>query len=275
MSEKRASCRITSVDGREVYGRILSPSGEDTHRCHLTRPLLLLHGLGCSHEAWIPTLRCLAAEALDQPVVAPDMPGYGRSPGPPGALDIEELADWTVRLLDVLAIPSAHVAGSSMGCQVAMELARRHPARVESMLLVGPTTGHRFLSVGRYLIGLLHDGMQEPLRYNRTLLRMYRQMGLLRYLATAKKMLENDPLERPEAIRAPCLVVRGARDKIVPEPVARRLAAALPRGAFIEVEGAAHAVQFSAPERFTRITLSFLTGIEAFAGEIAPCRSNG
>jgi pimeloyl-ACP methyl ester carboxylesterase len=250
------------VDGREVRGRILPPSSEEGARRSLDRPLLLIHGLGCSADAWLPTLHCLEREGLDQPVVAPDMPGYGHSPGPPQALGMAELADWSARLLDALSLPEAYVAGNSMGCQVALALARRHPERVGGLLLVGPTTGTRFLSVGRYLLGLLRDGLREPLRYNALLMRMYWQMGLIRYLATAKEMLEDDPVEGAEVIAAPCLVIRGERDAIVPESVARRVAAALPRGELAQVEGVAHAVQFSAPHQFTRIALQFLAEVE-------------
>jgi pimeloyl-ACP methyl ester carboxylesterase len=250
------------VDGRRVCGRVLHPAREGRERRRLERPLLLLHGLSCSADAWLPTLRRLEREGLDQPVIAPDMPGYGYSPGPRAALGIGELAGWAVRLLEALAIPEAHVVGNSMGCQVTLALARRHPARVGKVVLVGPTTGTHFVSVGQYLLGLMLDSLREPLRYNGLLLRMYWQMGPIRYFATAKAMLEDDPLDDPAAVAAPCMVIRGERDAILPEPVARRLAAAIPRGDFATVEGVAHAVQFSAPDRFTRIALAFLAGVE-------------
>lgn len=249
---------LALVDGRPVHGRLLAPRPLVPSPSRPLAALLLIHGVACSADVWTPALRCLERESPDRPVIAPDMPGYGHSPGPPEALGIDALADWSARLLDALAIPTADVAGNSMGCQVALVLARRHPARVGRIVLAGPTTGRRWISLGRYLFGLLLDGTREPAAYNLLLLRMFRQMGPRRYFATARQMLEDDPLTRPEQIPAPCLVVRGERDAIVPAPVARRLAEVLPSGSFAEVEGAAHAVQFSAPERFTRIALAFL-----------------
>lgn len=246
------------VNGRRVRYRALDAGPAPTGR-----PLLLLHGLGCSSDAWLPTLDCLERREPGRLVIAPDMPGYGHSHGPPEALGMEDLADWAARFLDTFGIHCAHVAGGSMGCQVGLDLARRHPARVGSLVLVGPTTGEHFVPFRRYLRGLLLDGLREPMRYNLLLMRMYRQMGLPRYLATTKKMLEEDPVARPEAIRAPCLIVRGEWDAIVSERVARQLAAILPRGTFCSIEGVAHALQFSAPERFIEAALPFLREADA------------
>jgi pimeloyl-ACP methyl ester carboxylesterase len=218
--------------------------------------------LGCSGAAWDPALRCLARRPLGQPVVAPDLPGYGRSPGPREALGIDDLADWAAHLLAALGIARAYVAGNSMGCQVALALARRRPERVGGLVLVGPTTGER-VPLWRYALGLLADGRHEPLRYNAALVRMYSQMGIPRFLATTRKMLDDDPLGQAGAVAAPCLVLWGRDDRIIPERAARRLAKTLPRGSFLTVEGAAHAVQFNKPDSFVEIALAFLAGAEA------------
>jgi hypothetical protein len=46
--------------------------------------------------------------------------------------------------------------------------------------------------------------MREPLRYNATLLRMYWEMGIPRYLATVAKMLEDAPVSHAAEVSAPC-----------------------------------------------------------------------
>jgi 2-hydroxy-6-oxonona-2,4-dienedioate hydrolase len=266
MNDTPPSAQRLTIDGLPVRCQFLSPTGGTGESSLLRLPLLLIHGLGCSAAAWQPTLRCLEEQGLDQPVVAPDMPGYGGSPGPPEALGIAELADWNARLLDHFGIGRAHVAGNSMGCQVALALARRHPERVGGLVLVGPTTGGRIVRRRRYLLGLLLDGARESLDYNRTLMRMYRQMGVRRYMATVRKMLEDDPLAHAAAVAAPALVVRGHADPIVPETVARRLVTALPRATLATIPGAAHAVQFTRPESFLAVALAFLAGDGASEG---------
>ena len=222
----------------------------------------MLHGLGCSSDAWLPSLRVLAGRGLACPVYAPDMPGYGCTRCAGGALDMDELADWTARLMDVLKVERAYVGGNSMGCQVALSLARRHPERVAGLILLGPTTGSSQVPFWRYALGLLMDGVGESPMYNLKLLRMYSQMGLRRYLATVRHMMRDDPLAHAGEVRAPCLVTRGGNDRIVPEAAAKELAAALPRGEYQALDHTAHAAEYNTPELFVSAMLEFIGRVE-------------
>lgn len=254
------------IDGRRVRCRIIAPASSGAAPAPLGLPLLLIHGLGCSADAWGRALRRFSRCGLAHGVIAPDLPGYGRSAGPKAALDIDALADWTARLLDDLSVARAHVAGNSMGCQVALALARRHPDRVGGLVLIGPTQGV-VVPAWRYILGTMADGLREPILYAGVLPRMYLQMGPVRFVSTLRKMLRDDTLGHAAAVRAPCLVVRGGGDSIVPDASARRLADALPCGIYARIAGSAHAVQFNRPDSFIQTTLAFLAGTEAGNGE--------
>ncbi len=256
MFHEPSRLQTLTVDGRDVGVRTL----DAFHSNPDALPVVLLHGLGCSADAFRPTLEVLASRQTDFPVFVPDMPGFGCSSGPKQALSIPELADWLARLLDTLGIARAHFAGNSLGGQVLLALARRHPKRVGRMVLIGSTIGEQYISLARYASGLVLDSVQEPFYYSVVLSRMYFQMGLVRYLATTKAMLEDKPLEYRDKIKAPCLVLRGENDGIIPDPVARRLAAALPNGQFRRLSGSAHAMQFTRPREFTEVALSFWSG---------------
>lgn len=257
MFHEPSRLQMRTVDGRAVGVRTLD-AFQPSNPAAL--PVILLHGLGCSADAWRPTLGALARRQVDFPVFVPDMPGFGCSPGPKKALTVPELADWLARVLDALGIPLAHFAGNSLGGQVLLALARRHPARVGRLVLVGSTVGGQYISLARYAAGLAMDGLQEPLRYTAVLAYMYAQMGFVRYFETTLAMVEDEPLEYIGEVQSPCLVLRGARDGIIPDPVARRLAAALPRGQFRRVSGSAHAMQFGRPREFAEIALPFWAG---------------
>ena len=56
-----------------------------------------------------------------------DNRGAGRTPLPEGRLSASTMADDAAALLRALEVPSAHVAGFSMGSAIAQELALRHP----------------------------------------------------------------------------------------------------------------------------------------------------
>jgi len=96
-------------------------------------PLVLLHPLGSSRQAWDPVVPALA-EKFD--VIAVDLPGFGESAPLPGEPSPAALAAAVGGLLDELGIPAPHVAGNSIGGWVTMELARRRP--VASVTLLSP-----------------------------------------------------------------------------------------------------------------------------------------
>lgn len=257
--------RPVTVDGRPVQCRTL-PGADGRAATPPTLPIVLLHGLGCSWEAWKPAMRCLAVQKMGAPAFVPDLPGFGHSPGPPKALDVDALADWTVRLMDELGVGRAHLAGHSMGCQIALALARRHPERAGGIVLVGPTTGAGRVPYWRYVVGLFCDGFREPLRYNLTLLKMYAQMGLRRYLATVRKMMKDEPLDHAAEVHSPVLVLRGEHDAIVPLDVARQLGEALPQGRFVLVMDAAHALQYHSCQDFVALAVPFWQEVEGRLG---------
>ncbi|ANZ38007.1 hypothetical protein BBK82_20040 [Lentzea guizhouensis] len=100
--------------------------------------LLLVHGAGGSVQAnYGPVLGTLTQYFT---VIAPDLPGSGRSPKAAGPLDLDQLADDLVAVAVEAGHESFFVAGYSMGCAVAATIAVRHPERVRAMVLSTPFT---------------------------------------------------------------------------------------------------------------------------------------
>src|SRR6185312_14560675 len=96
--------------------------------------VVLIHGAGLDHSTWALHSRWFAHHGVS--VLAPDLPGHGRSKG--AALKtIAEMADWTAALLDATGASKAHLIGHSMGSLIALETAARHPARVSALGLIG------------------------------------------------------------------------------------------------------------------------------------------
>jgi pimeloyl-ACP methyl ester carboxylesterase len=98
------------------------------HREGSGPPLLLLHGSGHHWQAWKPVIDGLVDE-FD--VIACDSPGFGRS-APLGAgiePTIAAYADAFEWFVVELGLERPHVAGSSMGGAIALELARRRAVR--------------------------------------------------------------------------------------------------------------------------------------------------
>ncbi len=91
------------------------------------------HGAQCDHSVWILQSRYLAHHGYG--VLALDLPGHGRSEGPPLAR-VEDIADWIVAVLDAAGAKQASVVGHSMGSLIALECAARHPARISRIALL-------------------------------------------------------------------------------------------------------------------------------------------
>jgi pimeloyl-ACP methyl ester carboxylesterase len=69
-------------------------------------------------------------------VLAPDLPGHGRSAGPP-LPDVEAVASWLLAVLDAAGVRQAALVGHSMGSLAALEAAGRAPTRVTRLVMMG------------------------------------------------------------------------------------------------------------------------------------------
>jgi pimeloyl-ACP methyl ester carboxylesterase len=97
------------------------------------RPLLLILGLGADVSEYTALIDQLAARSQ---VIAFDNRGAGRTDKPDAPYSIEMMAADALGVLDTLGVPRACVLGISLGGRIAMELALRHPERVERLILV-------------------------------------------------------------------------------------------------------------------------------------------
>ncbi len=146
-----------------------------------------------------------------------------------------------------LPAPEVVVVGHSMGAQVVVSLAQRHPELVSRLVLVGPTLEPSrrtaFQAIGRLLV----DGTREPLAVNAIVFSDYVFRAGPAYTIRQLPLVLEDALEdRVADARVPMIVVRGDRDPIVSREWARELAARA-SAHHVEVPGP-HVVQYTAPE---------------------------
>jgi len=116
------------VAGRQA--RVLRADGDGDD------PQLLVHGLGGSAPTWIEVIAPLARRG---PVVAVDLPGFGRTPALDGdQLSVRGYRDFVLRTADALGWDRFTLHGNSMGGLIATHLAAKHPERVSGLVLVSP-----------------------------------------------------------------------------------------------------------------------------------------
>ncbi len=188
---------------RPYWGRLpLNGAGEDLEAA----PIVLVHGIATSSRGMEPLLRELGARHA---AFAPDLPGFGRSDPPPRALDLTGLAEELRRWLLDNRLAPAVLVGVSFGSQVAIDLASRHPAVVERLVLVGPTDpalrGRRTYA--------LRWALSAP-RLAPTAFRNLLEAGPWQ-AKRAQEQARRDPIEQKLArIEAPTLIIHQPEDLI-------------------------------------------------------------
>ena len=98
-------------------------------------PLLAVHGSGGGHDQGMAFASGLAKQGIR--VIAMSRFGYLRTPMPADASAAAQ-ADAHVCLLDALGIQRAAVMGGSAGAPSALQMALRHPNRVQALVLLVP-----------------------------------------------------------------------------------------------------------------------------------------
>jgi len=118
------SSRTIHVDGRDVPALWIDGRGT---------PQLLIHGLGGSKTNW---LEVMADLSHDGPVLAIDLPGFGRSPLGSHRSAMTAHADLVARCTRAWTDQPVALAGNSMGGLVAVLAASRHRDLADRVTLV-------------------------------------------------------------------------------------------------------------------------------------------
>lgn len=117
--------------GRTIYvekhDRTLPSSAPDT-------PILFIHGMYQTCKSWEPIL----ADFQDYTWIIYDVEPFGQSPATGLPLDMPSQAQTARDILAHFGYTTAHVAGHSAGCTIAVQLAHDSPASVRTLLLLAP-----------------------------------------------------------------------------------------------------------------------------------------
>jgi 3-oxoadipate enol-lactonase len=203
--------------------------------------LVLLHGSGQAGRMWRRQLDALSDRFH---VIAPDLPGFGRSPGP---FTMAGAVAGVARLATEHA--PAHLCGLSMGTLVAAGVAAERPELVNRLVLAGP------------VIAPARSGPHLLRRYRRwpgALVRVISDVhGRPGWLAMLDELESTDVTAQLPQISAPTLALCGARDRAA-LPDAHAVAAAVPGARLAVVPHAGHLLPGSAPKAFHAILGGFL-----------------
>lgn len=236
-------------------------------------PLLLVHGLMVTGEMFDPVIEHFVTRHR---VIVPDLRGHGRSRGLPPPYTAAQLASDLARLLDHLGIDSTAVLGYSAGGAIAQQLVFDHPDHCNRLVLAC-TYAFNMASVREQLEGHLAPVLIRILGLKRFarlivsqgakdldgprgdwLIALIASQDQRLMLSAWKETLAFDGRPRLADIRCPTLVIAGSNDKGVPIHHARMLHEGIAGSRLVMVAGANHALIWTRPDEFVRVTDEFL-----------------
>ncbi|MFC7704628.1 alpha/beta fold hydrolase [Plastorhodobacter daqingensis] len=241
------------LEGLRIHSR-----RSDQRPRHAGPPIVCVHGQVVSSRYMTPLIQRMGARF---PTVAPDLPGFGRSDKPNKVLTIRELADVLAHWMRAALGRPAVLLGNSLGCQIAVECAVRHPETVQALVLQGPTADPRLRSPGRAALANTLNTFRESSVGIGPLLD-YLQAGPWRAIRTAQYLLADRIEKKLPQIHQPALVVRGAKDLNVSQGWAEEVTRLLPRGELRVIPGAAHTMVAVGALELVRVATPFLLSLD-------------
>jgi pimeloyl-ACP methyl ester carboxylesterase len=230
-----------------------------------TTPIVLVHGFSSSRS-----LKALIrALGTRRPVFAPDLPGFGMSDQPVHPLDVPGLADALRRWLLENDLAPAILIGVSFGCQVAVDLAARHPAVVDRLVLVGPAFDPDARTPARLAMRWARNAPRSSPRLAPVVVHDLIDAGPWRSVRTLRKALQDPAEEKLGRIEAPTLVVRPERDHLAPAGWTERVAKLIPDAELVMLPKASHSIGPRTASRLTALLVPFLAEIEDEQEEVA------
>lgn len=251
---------ILTVDGAKVF----ATTGGKPFNPEL--PLVIfLHGAGFDHSMWALFSRWFSHHGYS--VLAPDLPGHGRSEGQL-ITSIPGMADWTIRLIEAAGAKKAGLVGHSMGSLIALDAAARHQDKVSSLSLIGvggampvspdllnaaKDNNHDaidMVSIWGFGFAAGLGGSQAP--------GLWMMGGGQRVLeCDAPGVLHNDlaacndyktALESAAKVNVPTTLILGERDMMTPLKSGKQLAAAIAGSKPVVLSGAGHMLTAERPD---------------------------
>jgi pimeloyl-ACP methyl ester carboxylesterase len=227
-------------------------------------PLVHLHSAAGPRVS--PVVRALAAR---HKIHAPFLPGFDGTGRHASVRNPIELADLVAEFIRTdLGEKACDVVAESFGGWVALWLAARHPGLVDHLVLEAPAGlvpdgegGFPADPKERFAKLYAHPDRSVPDARGAAVLEANRQM-MQSYAGEVS--FDRELAALLPTIKAHTLILMGTEDKIVPASSGQLIKSKIDRSRLTYIFGAAHALEFDAPDRVGGIASDFLERGESF-----------
>jgi pimeloyl-ACP methyl ester carboxylesterase len=222
--------------------------------------VVCVHGAGVSSRELLPFVEVLG-ETHDAWAI--DLPGFGASDKPARPLTLPALADVVAAWVGETGLERPCLFGLSFGCQVVADAAARHPEAAAALVLAGPTVDPRGRSPWRLAAQWLRNSRGESPSMAPLNAADYRDAGLRGVLAAFGESIRDRIEDKLPLITVPALVIRGGKDRMVPQAWAEEVTRLLPYGRLVVMDGLPHTTPYKDPRKVARTVAGFLSEVAA------------
>src|SRR5215204_5170666 len=252
------------------------------------KPILFISGTSQTKDAWDLTLLSQLA-ATNHTVIVFDNRGMGETTVGTKPFSIEQFANDTAGLLDVLNIEKADVFGASLGTFIAQELTLNYPQKVDRLILhAGYCGGNEAIYASGQAFESIMTLNSPQILQNMT---AEQQAMILAQIMFPPQWLEEHPeilnsviqlapvrsatpeiiqqqglasgtwkgsCDRLANITQPTLLIVGDQDLLIPAANSVMMAQRIPNSWLVIIQGTGHGMMLQVPNEFSAIVQTFL-----------------
>ena len=233
--------------------------------------VFLLHGWGSNKELFAPLTTLLSTKYR---VIAPDLPGFGKTKEPPDSWNLGSYVDFVIRFIESFGAKRVILLGHSFGGRILIKMASRTalPFTIDKMILTGSAGILPKRSAGYYVRTRLYKMGKSflgcaPVRkvFPNALPNLQKKMGSSDYAAASPVMrsvfvrvVNEDLAPLPPKIKEEVLLVWGENDMSTPLADGIQMEREIPDAGLAKIAGAGHYAWLDQPHIFASILKSYL-----------------
>jgi pimeloyl-ACP methyl ester carboxylesterase len=240
----------------------------------------MIMGFSGTMDLWDPTvLNVLSARFK---VIIFDNRGMGGTTAGRKDFSIEQFADDTAGFMDALKIPHAFVLAWSMGTEVALELALRHPRKVDKLVLYAADCSMKSFPPAPDVLEKLYDTSGTAEEQGKRMIGLMFPHAWLKAHGESIKKIFPRPMgtSSPENIKRQAdamegwkgccdvlhridvetLLITGTEDVLTPPQNSYWIVGKMPRASLAKFEGGGHGIMYQDPQEFSDTVIRFFEG---------------
>ncbi len=229
-------------------------------------PILFIHGWAVGIEPYQEALNILCDRYH---LLAPYLPGFGKSTGSVENWNYYDYAQVLIRFLQELNIQKIHLIGHSLGGGIAATIAALMPNHVQSLILVDSTGIPVEPSPLVLAQRAIEMTAQTPQMRFPQIIQVFQAFSYNLFFNTQNTIkalflsLEKDLKEILPQIQSPCLLLWAENDFTTPLRAGQEFSQLIKGSQMIVIEGVYHEWSLWFVEKFTTLVFDFIDKVES------------